>query len=259
MIDMSPDWNRLYKAANEQYRKHYDRDWLVKKSIPILYSGNLAEYENSKRKIVTVSLNPSCFEFLDENPTLPYDVRGYSSDYSGMELEKAYSSYFRRRPYKRWFNEAYEKILQHLDASYYGDVYPNQVSPNWWKPQWNRTLHTDLCTPLVTCPNWSRLSKKVQIELSSDGIRLWRSLIAILKPHLILISVGKQYRQQIGEIVWKPDAPKENRLDGQELFIGKMGEAVIVWGKQQVRPFFYFSDKEKPDLANRILKYIGNR
>ena len=257
-MSLSSEWMRLYEIANREYQKFYDREWFVRKSIPILYSGNLAEYFASSRKIVTVSLNPSCFEFREENAELPYDVKRYSRSYSGDELQRAYSSYFERRPYTGWFNSAYENILQCLDASYYGRTYPAcRKAPKAWVPRINRVLHTDLCTPLVTHPNWSRLSKSVQAELSEDGNRLWREVISLLRPDLILISVGAHYRSQIGEIEWMGVQPEGLTDEKHTLLVANFEGALIVWGKQQVRPFFYFSRDQRRRLAEVVAARCG--
>jgi len=51
----------LNKNDNALCNKH-----IVKNSIPIVYFGNSEEYKRSKRKIVTIGLNPSNNEFSEK-------------------------------------------------------------------------------------------------------------------------------------------------------------------------------------------------
>ena len=55
--------NELIKKTFDYYDKFKDYDVVVSPSLPILYFGDLASYEKSDLKIVTVGKNPSDNEF----------------------------------------------------------------------------------------------------------------------------------------------------------------------------------------------------
>jgi hypothetical protein len=249
------DFENLYRRAIAQFVSHYDDSWLVQQSIPILYSGHLEEYKTSSLRVVTTSLNPSNMEFSKNDNlsgtdhVLPYDVSRYQQTYTPSELEQAYGSYFDRRPYTRWFNSAYESLLQPLGVSYYGNRYPRMKPPRYWQARRNRALHTDILSPLVTFPNWSRLPASVQDKLSSAGFPLWLDLISSLKPHVVLISAADKHRKLLPIGKWQFDDPLQN---GRRVFFAKMGSSLVVWGKQRRRPFADFGIHDRSKLARWI-------
>jgi hypothetical protein len=113
------DLQTLYERSIKHYRAFLDEKFMVIPSIPVLHFGDLKKFQKSKRKIVTVGLNPSLVEF-EENRFTINDGSGCSI----TELENALSNYFTMNPYSRWFNRSFEKFLQAFDASFYGDYYP---------------------------------------------------------------------------------------------------------------------------------------
>ena len=83
---------------------------VVKKSIPVIWFGNIERYKESELKIVTVGINPSLKEF----PDLPEKPRFNIPDSLSGNEENLYNilnDYFNNNPYKLWF-EQYEKILE---------------------------------------------------------------------------------------------------------------------------------------------------
>jgi hypothetical protein len=59
----------------------------------------------------------------------------------------ALDSYFRSAPYRRWFDQGFERVLNGLSATYYAG-FPNAA------------LHTDLLSPLATDPTWGGLARE---------------------------------------------------------------------------------------------------
>lgn len=101
--------------------------FVVKPSIPIIWFGDMEAYQKSKRKIVTVAINPSNNEFSEIKNTPPYSFCRFHGGEKLWEkdvltaddkelLYSSLNSYFKDNPYTFWFN-AYEKPLNCLDAT----------------------------------------------------------------------------------------------------------------------------------------------
>jgi hypothetical protein len=249
----------LYARTIELHRQFQSERWLVPNSIPILHFGNVKQYFKSNLKIVTVGLNPSNAEFAEDRFGI------HSTDQlSPADLERALSAYFEKKPYSKWFNGAFETLLQPLGASYYGETYPYPKKPGWWEPRTNRALHTDICTPLATTPTWSRESENgerlptsVKRQLREIGVPLWRALMEVLEPHLILISVSRGLRDDgLGQLSWRSFPPFDNAGPEQELQIARLGKSSVVWGQPQIRPFFHLPFDQRSSAADAILSEV---
>ncbi len=97
----------LYKRAITHYEEYQAESWLVPDSIPILYFVDLESYSRSALKIVTVGLNPSDAEFLEDR-FRTHEIRlGCLGD-----LERSLSEYFKYNPYRKWFDRGFETLLQ---------------------------------------------------------------------------------------------------------------------------------------------------
>ena len=159
-------------------------------SIPILYFGDYPAYHKSEIKIITVGLNPSHLEFPTEDRFLRFrkaEKTSKSSNLTHLDIQRFLDSlndYYKDEPYSRWFR-CFEPILNGLNSSYYDNEYPNRV------------LHTDICSPLATDITWSKLNDRQQARLSSDGNKIWHSLVEILTPDFILISVARHHLNKI--------------------------------------------------------------
>lgn len=170
-------------SAWNEFRRFAGEPGIVTESMPILYFGDSVRYLASECRMVTAGLNPSRTEFPERHrnarfasiPNLPTDC---PSNVSLAQYRQALDAYFRTYPY-RWFT-CFRTVLAGLGASY------NESQPNG-------ALHTDLCSPLATDPTWSGLSPQVQLSLQAEGTRLWHSLIAALRPHVVIISVKDSY------------------------------------------------------------------
>jgi len=241
------------KYNNEEYK-------IIYPSIPILYFGDYKKYINSKRKIITVGLNPSNTEFpLNNNFTR---FRGgeklYKKTYLNKE-EKIYylnilNQYFNKTsyPYKEWF-KSLDYLLQCIDCSYYSNL--NE----------NFSLHTDLITPLATKPTWSKFKKsKLSKEIKYEGIKIWHKLIKILKPDIVLMSFSKKYLNEIKYIntlyskIFYTFMEKDNRKKRRKPFNVILYKTNIdnkvtyfIFGNGQIKPFL-ISNKQKYELGKKI-------
>ncbi len=187
----SSELNRLASAAWQAQLEAANIACAVTPSVPILYFGNMPEYLSSSMRVVTVGLNPSKREFPEEGPMSRFSraanlaEMGFGRQPSSFEdYFAALDSYFCVSPYSSWFNRAFGRILRGLDASFYGNL------PN-------RAIHTDICSPVATDPTWNKLDKSSQRQLFATGCQLWRELIEEIQPDCVLISIRKEYRDQV--------------------------------------------------------------
>ena len=191
-------WDYFHSHKGDNWKGITKEGCITDPSMPVLFFGDLDQYEKSKQRIITVGLNPSKEEFPNN---------GFSRFSGGEELYKKdilnekdtekyieiLSEYFHTTncPYN-WFN-SYENLLNSMNATFYPD-----------KKYENKAIHTDICTPLATSPTWSDCPREMKNELSNKGAIIWNRLISLLKPHLVLISINQKHLDKIefGEKRW---------------------------------------------------------
>jgi len=228
-------------------------------SIPILYFGDYPAYHKSEIKIITVGLNPSLKEFPIEDRFLRFRKSEKISKKPNMthnEIQlflNSLNDYYKDEPYSRWFR-CFEPILNGLNSSYYDNEYPNRV------------LHTDICSPLATDITWSKLNPRQQARLSKDGNKIWHSLVDILAPDFILISVARKHLNKIRfkRTKWREYLRLTHTQDGtlrnnpykistSTVSIGEK-KSILVFGGAAQTPFGLISNIQKREIGNRLLE-----
>ena len=178
----APSLRNLAKRAWDMHREA-KVGALVRPSIPILFFGDSLGYFGSPLKVITVGLNPSRQEFPDASRFSRFPSAGCLSREAHLDIDSYLASlnnYFRKLPYKAWFDQSFEQLLAGMGASYY----PGRSSVS---------LHTDLCSPLATDPTWSRLKTCDRSVLEIEGRQLWHDLVEALQPDIVLISIRRDY------------------------------------------------------------------
>lgn len=156
----------------------------VTPAAPILFFGNLDAYLTSPLRVLTVGLNPSLHEFPNDKPFLRFPLAGDCGDREPSRYLYAMSSYFRTQPYRSWFG-VFERVLSGIGSSYYAGEAASTA------------LHTDICSPVATNPTWSKLPKVDRTVLEADGGALWRMLLEVLRPQIVVLSVAKKHLERI--------------------------------------------------------------
>lgn len=176
----------LMDAYWEDFAKKRDESFVVKPSIPIIWFGNMEAYRKSKRKIVTVAINPSNKEFMENTKIKSYSFCRFQGgeklwekdELTMFDKELLYSvlnNYFKVSPYTSWFN-AFENPLNCLDSTYY---------PN--KKYKSTAIHIDIESAIATDPTWGNLGDK-QGRLRNTA--LFKQFLEYLNPDVILYSVN---------------------------------------------------------------------
>ena len=247
---------KLLERTCKYYKKYKSKPFVVEPSLPILFFGDIDAYANSKIKIITVGKNPSDNEFRIKK-TDPYSFCRFPTwNGSPHTLVDCLKPYFNRAPLKAWFS-CYEPILNGADASYYAGQFTN------------RSIHTDICSPLATYPTWSGLKGSEKNLLLSEGSDLWSNLTEELQPDIILASIPRRQFESsfngepkiLQTYEFKKDGTprkkpyevitKEYRLDS-----GK--NSIAVWGMASNKPFDQISNCKRKQIGVKILELVSN-
>ena len=224
--------------------------------IPIHWFGNRKAYEKSAVRVVTIGLNPSDKEFREDD-NMPFSTKLRFPLYQMGKpetLELALDDYFKANPYNKWFKN-FECVLNGMGASYYDrKEYPY------------RALHTDICSPWATVPTWSKLSSKEQDALYAEGHKQWLSLIAELKPDVMIASVAKRYPDELGVIdtqkeFCKFDLTKDGKKRRRPETVWKyeFNGIPFINGRTRNNPFGSLSDEYKQCVGEQIKQKLLRR
>ncbi len=217
---------------------------VVKKSIPVIWFGNIERYKESELKIVTVGINPSLKEF----PDLPEKPRFNIPDSLSGNEENLYNilnDYFNNNPYKLWF-EQYEKILEGSFNCSYGGKMQNKNDKLK-----NIAIHIDCCTAIATDPIWGHLEKIDKNKIIRND--LFNSLIEYLEPDVILFSAGEEMFNKFfsnGFILNDKSLQYENYTKRTYIRTYKKGNTTLLWGRNHGIPFAHITIEE----INLIIK-----
>ena len=242
-------WQAFDRAANLACR--------VTPAMPILFFGDLEAYRASPLRVLTVGLNPSLREFPADEPFRRFPLaEGHREPRRYLD---ALSDYFGARPYRSWF-DALLPLLKGLGASYY-------------KGAASTVLHTDICSPVATCPTWSKLSEGTRAALEAVGIPLWHKLLEELRPQIVAISVAKAYLKRIRftpmsnwEVVhafeWTDSGERRSRpYEIRARWHNVGGErSLFIFGASAHKPFGLLGDIQKREAGERLRKeYLKSR
>jgi hypothetical protein len=177
----------LLKDSIKHYNEFKGCDYIPKPSLPILFFGDVEQYSKGSFRIVTAALNPSDIEFRKTKSNKSFSFFRFPFYQEGSEktLYISLRDYFNINPYNRWFDSSYKDLLKGMGYSFYND-------------DLNTVIHTDVVSPLATNPTWSDLLKRKKtdnsiLKLESIGLKLWKELIEVLKPDLILMSLAESH------------------------------------------------------------------
>ncbi len=224
---------------------------VVRPSVPILWFGDSVAFSKSDVRVVTVGLNPSRVEFPEEDRFLRFPAaRLLTAPPTTATQRLAYvgalDSYFRSAPYRGWFDQGFERVLNGLSATYYLGL-PNVA------------LHTDLLSPLATDPTWGGLSNEDRAALLQDGPRLWHKLIRALEPDLVVASVAREHLDRITfprlgnwRVIHSVDRDRPFVTEAVDIEVAPGKRTVLVFGRCMNIPFGSVSHEAKLAIGAAI-------
>ena len=153
---------------------------IVNNSTPVVVFGNI-----EKSKVATLGINPSKNEFLDNlNALLSGDQKRFetlnsleASDLSNLtdiQVEKVYDAcigYFKKNPYRKWFDQLENNILVKFNVSYYRDT----------------ACHLDV-VQWATDPIWRNLDQNVKDTLVRNDIGFLETQLCEYRIEILLIN-----------------------------------------------------------------------
>jgi len=224
---------------------------VVRPSIPILWFGDSVAFLNSSLRVVTVGLNPSRVEFPQDDRFLRFPAARLLTAPPATATQRlayvsALDSYFRSAPYRGWFDQGFERVLNGLSATYYEGL-PNVA------------LHTDLLSPLATDPTWSGLANGDRVSLLHGGPPLWHKLIRALQPDVIVASVARQHLGRIlfprlgnWRVIHTVDRDRPFVTEAVDIDVVPGKRTVLVFGRCMNIPFGSVSHKSKLSIGTAI-------
>jgi hypothetical protein len=200
--------SRIIDRCWESFVKFRDRvnSSIVKPSIPILWFGDLEEYQKlGNKKIVTLAINPSNEEFrLNANSNSRFDrfnqgreiwFKDYLNNSEKELFIETLNNYYRIEPYE-WFYRL-ETPLNYIGSTYGGKMQSTSFS--------SCAIHIDLC-PLSTSDKWRDVPSDIKNEMKADGEILLTRLLQYLEPDIILASISAGDLKSIFNLRAKKDA-----------------------------------------------------
>lgn len=213
-------------------------------STPVVAFGDVRQ-----AKVATLGWNPSKLEFLDGSGRLlegaerrletktSLKARGIPSASAGdvnMVFEGC-NVYFQRRPYRRWF-DVLEKVLKHIDASYYD----------------GSACHLDL-VQWATDPVWGKLEPDEKEALLRADIPFLRSQLAQEGIRLLLLNgagIMRAYGNHFGGHLQKSEFLDGGRI---EMFSGQPTSKLRVVGWNiNLQSSFGVSNVEITAIGQRV-------
>jgi hypothetical protein len=254
LVVLTTDRNKLLELlarTRDAYERLACHHFVIRPAIPILFFGDSEKYFSSPIRIITAGLNPSCKEFPEDDRFKRFpaarDLISKDGNGAGQRHLAALNAYFSTDPYKEWFS-CYEPILNGLGCSYYAG-------------RQHTALQTDFCSPIATFPTWRRLSREEQFALAAEGSgnNLWHSLIEILHPDIILISIAERYVRQIkfrpisaSEVIWRVDRKNPYDVWAEWVTVHPSKPTLLVFGRAAQKPFGKITNSKKVELGLAI-------
>jgi len=229
---------------------------IKKRSMPLVYHGDINKYRESVLRIVTADLTPPNDEFPEYNPSLRYkELFDYSQKqalgkHEATQLLTSLNSYFTRNS-NRWFDH-YEPLLNGLNAS-----------------------HTHILSPLSfdqkipDCIDGS--PNKDMEDLIKKGHSQWLQLMDMLLPDILITSLGDKIRENINSlqdldwmrienITTNTNGDKRRKPYQLQCAIVRFGgnrKCLLVFGDKSAVPFMV-SQEQKLQIGAKLFRLMSN-
>jgi len=189
------DLINIFKKDFENKKNNFPKQF-GESTAPIVWVGDEPAYKISKRKILTIAVNPSFKEFEDNHFLV---TEGSATEDVNMALNNTMNNYFKEssNPNRNWFDKGPEKELHFLNASYYEKNAPaiNVQSPTYKY----RAIHTEFQSSIATNKIWSDLTDNERGFLSNHDN--FYSLFKFMNPDIAIFYSNLQSFQEFIHLV----------------------------------------------------------
>lgn len=167
----------------------------VDEAWPRLWFGDLEAYSRSELRVITAALNPSGADFrnpLDEEyRSVRLSAETCASAPGDLESYKRYcKEFFETGRRDKWFGN-FRKLLRDIqDGVDYNCKGSWRFGSGSASFPVHQAIHLDVFSPFATKDKWSSLKPTVKECLRGRGEPLFKAMVDILKPHLLLVGVS---------------------------------------------------------------------
>ena len=191
----------MTKSTELRIRTNPSNPTIVDGSTPVVFFGNI---KNST--VATLGINPSKNEFQNNGLLLSGNQKRFetlislgASNLSGLtnfQVQKVHDTcinYFKANPYRKWFDQLENNILNKFSVSYYSD----------------KACHLDI-VQWATDPIWRSLDYATKAQLIQSDINFLATQLNDEKIEILLIN-GKE-ATEIFQNHFKPTLVKQDKL-----------------------------------------------
>lgn len=239
--DLIPDY--VERRLRQPQR---DGSWIVPGSTPVVAFGNPLD-----ARVATLGLNPSRREFLDaDGEELDGERRRFetlaslgvpslesASNEAINAVFRACNEYFRRNPYRTWFDPL-DKVLQATGASYYD----------------GSACHLDL-VQWATDPTWNGLSVVVRRRLVGEDSRFFLEQLRREEIGLLLLNgsgVIRGVQHSLGRPLLEIAAPITVRTVTARFVTGHIEGVKVVGWSTNIQSSFGVTKELRAKIAERV-------
>lgn len=254
--DLTKLVNDIHFSFNQIRKKQKN---ISNPSIPILYFGDITQYNKSQIKIITVGTNPNHDEFPFDSPFTRFkkaeQLDSILNENDVSNYLTSLNNYFNDDPNK-WF-DSFLPIFEGMSTSFFPEGSRNIA------------LHTNFCSPFATDISWGKLRSSIQFTLGREGRTFWHRLVKILEPDMILFSISERFRNRVlfNKSGWKVFKSITTKADGSprvkpynveitECRIG-LKQMYLVYGPPSYLPFGSLSVNHKVQLGEDLNRLIN--
>ncbi|KAA3436368.1 hypothetical protein [Rufibacter hautae] len=191
----------MNKHTEQRIKRRSNNGTVIQLSTPIVFFGNI-----KKSRIATLGINPSKNEFLDKGIELTGNSRRFETLTSlgatdlellnDSQVEKVVESclsYFNNNPYRKWFDQLQNFILNNFSVSYYLET----------------ACHLDI-VQWATDPIWRDLDYFTKSELIQNDIKFLKE--QLLHEQIEVLLINGREASNLFQNYFKPILLKHERL-----------------------------------------------
>ncbi len=211
-------------------------------SAPVLWFGPSRAYVASRRRVLTLGVNPGPLTFPGENPWAglpawapPADTRNTAIYQAGCDAYPV-----RHGVHARWFG-SWDSLISPLGAS--------------WAPGFDTPLHVDL-SPIATSERFSTLSTDFRRSLRSNGMAILKPLVQMFDPQVTVASLALEHFDAMRNGLSVVAHTRIPTSHGEAWICDWALPGALVWVRKTNRAPVDFGNKEKAAIGIWVREWL---